>query len=91
MNILKLRITWIWALLVAATCFSWESVQGFQLFSDVRWATALVMVVAFIKVRFIMMEFMEIRQAPLPLRIFADVWVAAVCTAILVMYWANAS
>jgi Prokaryotic Cytochrome C oxidase subunit IV len=77
----------VWALLVAVTCLSWGSTQGSGWLHDPRVATAFVMVIAFLKVRFIMLEFMETRDAPLWLRTVGEVWVVAVCAAIIGMRW----
>jgi len=40
-------------------------------------------VVSFVKVRFVMHEFMELRHAPLFMRLLADGWIIAI-TAILI-------
>jgi hypothetical protein len=78
------RITAVWLLLVAATLFSWESAHVGH---DYRVATSLVLVVAFIKVRFVGLEFMELRAAPLPLRLIFEAWLLLACGALLFLYW----
>ncbi len=78
------RITAVWLLLVLATLFSWESAQVGQ---DHRLATSIVLVIAFIKARFVGLEFMELREAPLPLRLIFEAWVILACAALLILYW----
>ena len=83
--LLRTRITAIWFLLVAATALSWEMGHGVG-FDDVRHAGVAIIAVAFIKVRFVILDFMEIRNAPLFMRIIAEVWVVVICTTLIVMY-----
>jgi hypothetical protein len=78
------RITAVWLLLVLATLFSWESAHVGQ---DHRLATSIVLVVAFIKARFVGLEFMELRAALLPLRLIFEAWVILACAALLILYW----
>ena len=80
----RTRITTAWLLLVLATLVSWESAR-----EDVplRLATSAVLAIAFVKVRCIGLEFMELRTAPLPLRVIFEAWVVVVCAALLALYW----
>jgi len=84
------RLTAIWLVLVAATCLSWGVAQGFATAANLHLITAGAMVIAFVKARLILLDFMELRRAPLPLRVFAEVWAVLVCAAILVMYFRSA-
>jgi Prokaryotic Cytochrome C oxidase subunit IV len=86
-DLIKSRITLVWALLVVVTCLSWSSTQGSGWLSDPRIATSLVMLIAFLKVRYILLEFMETREAPLWLRVTCEAWVVVVCAAIIAMRW----
>lgn len=87
--IFKLRITIIWLLLVLMTCLSWEAVQSMGWIAEPGIGVSAVMIVAFMKVRLILLDFMELRHAPLPLRLFAEAWVTVVCLSILAMYWTH--
>ena len=78
------RITAVWLLLVLATLFSWESAH---VGNDHRLSSSIVLVIAFIKVRFVGLEFMELRHAPLPLRLIFELWVILACAALLILYW----
>lgn len=80
----RVRITAVWLLLVIATLVSWESAQAG---GDHRLTTSAVLVIAFVKVRFIGLDFMELRSAPRPLRTVFELWLLVVCAALLVLYW----
>src|SRR5271170_2055338 len=79
------RVTFIWVVLVSATALSFAMGHGFG-FDDVRKASVAIIIVAFVKVRFVILDFMEIRHAPIPMRIVGEVWAVVVCTALVVLY-----
>lgn len=78
------RTTLVWFVLVAATMLSWEMGHGVG-FDSIRHASIAIIVVAFVKVRFVILDFMEIRHAPLPMRVVGEVWGVVVCTALVVL------
>ena len=80
------RITGIWFLLIAATALSWEFGHGFGFGDNHRHATVAVIVIAFIKVRYVVLDFMEVRTAPLPLRLILEAWALVVCATLVVLY-----
>jgi hypothetical protein len=61
------RITLVWAVLIVATVASLLLGRD-QLVSPATLAGALIIVVAFVKVRFVGLYFMELRSAPAGLR-----------------------
>lgn len=72
----------VWVLLVIATCGSWAlGVHESGAPGDVHPANALLLVIALAKVRFVGAYFMELREAPAPLRALFEVW--AVVTAVV--------
>jgi uncharacterized membrane protein len=79
------RITIIWALLVVASLLSWESMDIAG--DHARIARAAILVIAFVKVSGVGLEFMELRHAPLALRIGFEAWCVLVCGALLVLFW----
>ena len=89
-SLLRTRVTLVWFLLVMATALSWGMGHGVG-FDNVRHASVAIIAVAFIKVRFVILDFMEIRHAPLFMRIVGIIWVVVVCTALVVLYWHGAS
>lgn len=67
----------IWALLVAATVGSWTVGAGHGV---------ALLVVAFVKVRLVGLYFMELRSAPVPLRILFEGWVVVTCSLLIGLY-----
>jgi heme/copper-type cytochrome/quinol oxidase subunit 4 len=87
LTLLKNRISLIWLVLIAATLISWWIGTGDA--ANPQLGTAVVLVVVFIKVRLIGLYFMELRDAPLPLRMLFEGYCMIVCTTLLVMYLAT--
>ena len=79
------RTTLIWFLLVAATALSWEMGHGVG-FSDIRHAGVAIIVIAFVKVRFVILEFMEVRHAPVLLRVLTETWSVVVCAILVTLF-----
>lgn len=80
------RLSFFWALLIAATMLSAVLGHGIGI-ENAKLASTAVIVVAFIKARYVILEFMELRHAPLFFRAFAEVWAVLICTLLCVMYW----
>ncbi len=77
----KRLLLW-WLLLVVLTLVSLEGAGELG-----RWASAAVLVIAFAKVRIVVREFMEVRSAPLLLRLGLELWGAAVCGALIFLMY----
>jgi hypothetical protein len=76
------RTTLVWAVLVAATVFSFEVGVGAG-----AWLNGIaILIVAFAKVRLVAQDFMEVRHAPKGLQIAADLWIGGVCTLLVGLY-----
>lgn len=88
-GLLRSRLTVIWAVLVAATLLSFESAIGFGDAAG-RVVGSIVLIIAFVKVRLVGAEFMELRQAPRALQWLFDGWVVVVCGALIAIYWMGA-
>ena len=84
-TLLRSRITLIWFLLVGATALSLEMGHGVG-FENPRHASVAIIVIAFIKVRFVILEFMEIRHAPRFMRLVGEVWIVAVCATLIGLF-----
>lgn len=82
---IRSRITLVWALLVGATLLSWELGHGMGI-HDARVAGSLILVVAMIKVRFVMLDFMEIRHAPAWMRASAEIWTVALAALLVALF-----
>jgi Prokaryotic Cytochrome C oxidase subunit IV len=75
----------VWFVLIAATLLLWYlgAEHGVQ---DAQLATVLILVVAFIKWRFVGLYFMELRDAPVPLRLIFEAQCVIVCAVVLGVY-----
>jgi apolipoprotein N-acyltransferase len=87
--LLRHRTTVIWLLLVVATCVSWwlGTSHGFGV-HDHAAAGVVILTVAFVKVRFVGLDFMELRDAPLPLRAVFETYVLVVYGVVAGLYLA---
>jgi caa(3)-type oxidase subunit IV len=83
-TLLRSRVTLVWLVLICATLISWR--VGTDVAFHPHFATIVVVIVAFVKVRLVGLYFMELRDAPLLLRILFEAYCVVVCTMILVMY-----
>lgn len=82
-DLIRTRATALWFLLIALTILSLEFFQKLGFNDDHRLGAAVVIIVAFVKVRLVGLEYMELRRAPLLLRLFFEIWVVAILLAIL--------
>lgn len=78
------RRTVVWLLLMAATTLSWT--VGHSSLLDVRAASTGVIVVALVKVWLVGLEFMELRNAPMALRMAFKAWVLLVGAMLICIY-----
>ena len=85
-KLFKTRLTWIWLLLVILTCVSWETVQEVAWIQERHVGGVLVILIAFFKVRLIVLDFMEVRHAPIALRIAAETWIVLCCAGVVGMF-----
>jgi heme/copper-type cytochrome/quinol oxidase subunit 4 len=85
--LLRSRITAIWGVLIALTLLSWWMGTDHGV-DSARTASVLVLLVAFFKVRFVGLYFMELRSAPLPLRALFEGWCTVVSATVIAMYLA---
>ena len=84
MSVLRERVTVVWLGLMALTCVTtW--VLSKDLFSPAA-AEVGIFAIAAIKVSYVMLDFMELRQAPLPVRAAFETW-PVVVAAIILGFW----
>ena len=88
-SLLRRKITFVWLVLILATALSWQLGHGFGFGDRYTYATVAIVIIAFIKVRLVFLDFMELRHAPLPLRLAFESWTLVVGGAIVVCYWAG--
>lgn len=81
------RLWLVWAVLVLATGASWAIGADHGSAADTaRVGTALALVVAFVKVRYVGLEFMELRGSPAALRWSFEAWVLVVGASLTALY-----
>jgi heme/copper-type cytochrome/quinol oxidase subunit 4 len=86
-SLLRSRITLVWFVLIIATLISWRVGTDHHFAAEL--ATTVVVVVAFIKVRFVGLYFMELRNAPAPLRLIFEGYCLVVCAVVIMIYLAG--
>lgn len=79
------RTTLIWLALMTATGVSWKMGHGMG-FADPRHAGTAIILISVIKVRFVILEFMEIRHAPLFMRLIAELWTVVIGVAMIRLF-----
>ena len=85
-DVLLNRPVWLtWALLVLATIASTWFLSGDAI--DPRWAVISIFAVAAWKVRLVLTDFIELRDAPLAGRLVFEGWALALPAALIVLVW----
>ncbi len=78
----KTRLTAVLLALIAATLLSWRfSPQAG------RYATVIAILVAALKIRYVLLDFMELRAAPPLLRLACELWASALAAIIITLHW----
>ena len=86
MSAIPKNVTMVWLALVGLTCVSlFLGERGAASAASYSLVLGLI-VLACIKVRMVILHFMEIKEAPLMLRGVLELWVAAVGVMLAVMY-----
>jgi heme/copper-type cytochrome/quinol oxidase subunit 4 len=81
MSVLRERVTKVWLVLMALTvATTWGLSKG--VFSPAVAVAGIFLIVA-LKVRFVMLDFMELRYAPPPVRVVFEGWIVVVIALIL--------
>jgi len=83
-ELLRLPVSIVWAALMLATCASTWLLSKNSVTPEV--ATVAILLIAAVKVRLVMRHFMEVRLAPLALRLVCDGWLLAVTALIVTVY-----
>jgi len=85
--VLRERVTLVWLGLMALTCVTTWGLSKDLLCPAV--AVVGIFLIAAVKVRYVMLDFMELRQAPLPVRAAFETWPVAVAAIILGFWFAT--
>jgi heme/copper-type cytochrome/quinol oxidase subunit 4 len=86
MELVRKPVHVVWASLMLATCASTWLLSKDSVTPKV--AAVAIMLVAAVKVRLVIRYFMEVRRAPLALRLVCDGWLLAVTVLIIAVYFA---
>ncbi len=81
--------TIVWLILLVVSCLSWELASSFNIFGDVRFVASAVLIIAFVKTRFVLLDFMDLKRAPIAARVFAELWWIGNCSILLGFYWTS--
>ena len=73
-----------WLILVVATGITWY--LG-EVGAAGTWSIVAMLVIAFVKGRLVILDFMELREAPLLWRTLLEGWLILVSSLILLAYW----
>ena len=84
MELLRKPVSIVWAALMLATCASTWLLSKNSVTPAV--ATVAIVLIAAVKVRLVIWHFMEVRWAPLALRLVCDGWSLAVTAMIVTVY-----
>lgn len=85
-SLIRHHAIWVWIGLMAATGLSWWLAHRGGSTDSLTAATIGMMVVAFVKIRFVGLHFMELRHAPPELRFAFEGWIVVVCAMIIGVY-----
>ncbi len=77
------RLVVVWLLLVMVTLASWSLDAGFV----GRWTGLAVLLLAFIKARIVLFDFMDLARAPKTIQLLGNAWTAAACAVLAGIYW----
>lgn len=82
------KVSAVWLLLALLTGVTWYLADGYASndHSIYRYITMSLFVLAFFKVRLVIMHFMEIATAPLALRALFETWVVVICCVVITFY-----
>jgi hypothetical protein len=87
MAVLRSRAVAVWLILVGATIASLTLFEAFHSPTMNRTVSTVVIAVAFIKVRFVGLDFMELRRAPRALRLIFELWLIVISGTLIILYW----
>ena len=85
---INVKASLIYLCLVILTIFSWWLADGYipENLNAYEYVSMGLLLVAFFKVRLVIMHFMEISTAPLLLRVIFETWVIVVATVTIGLY-----
>jgi hypothetical protein len=88
---LRSRVVMVWTILVGATVGSLTLFESVRSSGMRRYVSVAVVVIALVKVRFVGLDFMELRQGPAGLRLAFEFWLVAIGGVLVTLYWLQTS
>ena len=88
-DLLRSHASVVWLFLVIATAASWALGTDHGFVESHVAASVTILVVAFVKVRFIGLYFMELRDAPIGLRVLLEAYCLLACATTIGFYLAG--
>ena len=84
---IKQPASWVFLILVMGTLVSW--VLGYEIESEasLRFSSTGMILIAAVKIRLVIWYFMEVKDAPTPLKWLLDGWLILVTAGVLANYW----
>ena len=82
-------LTYVWLFLLIITVISWRagSAHGANSYQANVLVTGVVLLIALIKTRFVIRNFMEVRFAPSWLQLTCDAWLLCLFAVVSGFYW----
>jgi hypothetical protein len=87
-DIFATRATLVWLLVASLTLVSWfVGSHHHSVLNSIAPGAVILLFVAFFKIRLVILYFMEIKHAPLFLRLACEAWVIITCLCIFGFYY----
>lgn len=85
MSLVFNKASLVWLVLIVATAISWVigTDSASQISYGPKTAQVLILLIAFIKIRLVLMYFMELNNAPKILKWTGEAWVVLMCSALI--------
>ena len=87
MTLLRKPVSMVWIVLMVATCVSTWMLSK-DAFAPTVAAVGVLLIAAF-KIRLVMLHFMELRDAPIPVRLAFEAWIVVATGVVLGFYLAT--
>jgi len=73
-DLLKSSATVVWFVLITATAVSWALGTHHRIVDNTTATALIILAIAFVKIRYIGLYFMDLKDAPLALRAVLEAW-----------------
>lgn len=89
LSLVNSRVTYVWLFLAALTAASWILGDSYDPSNpgQIKYLTVGLLALAFFKIRLVVIHFMEIGHAPIPLRLVLEGWILLVFSLMVLLYF----